>query len=186
MFANRSSDNRRARPAIASGCHVPPAHTADQSGSSVGDNRRGAAVGIPADCKCAAEVGTGKVEKYVGNRGSGRSGSMRFLRNPEGSTLRTPKNKAGQFCLAITLREAFPMLAPGNFRLRDSTVKPMSQASAQSNNECDLEAGCRVLTASPPMGTTEPGTAGAARTVQTGAVSRRPRQVSCIYIYYVL
>ena len=117
-----------------------------------------------------------KVEKYVGNRGGGRSGSMRFLRNPEGSTLRTPKNKAGQFCLAITLREAFPMLAPGNFRLRDSTVKPMSQASAQSNNECDLEAGCRVLTASPPMGTTEPGTAGAARTVQTGAVSRRPRQ----------
>jgi hypothetical protein len=53
-----------------------------------------------------------KVEKYVGNRGGGRSGSMRFLRNPEGSTLRTPKNKAGQFCLAITLREAFPMLAP--------------------------------------------------------------------------
>jgi hypothetical protein len=186
VFANRSSDNRRARPAIASGYHVPPAHIADQSGSSVGDNRSGAAVGIPACCKCAAEVGTGKVEKYVGNRGSGRSGSMRFLRNPEGSTLRTPKNKAGQFCLVITLREAFQCWRPA-ISVRGiplSNLCPTLQRNQITSG--DLEAGCRVLTASPPMGTTEPGAAGAARTVQTGAVSRRPRQVSCIYIYYVL
>jgi hypothetical protein len=34
--------------------------------------------------KHAAEVGTGTVEKYVGNRGSGRSGSMRLLRTRKG------------------------------------------------------------------------------------------------------
>jgi len=80
-FANRSSDRRRARPAIASGCHEPPAHIADQSGSFAGGSRRGDAAGTRLGCKRAAGVGKVRVGMLVGSKGSGVWGSRRLLRS---------------------------------------------------------------------------------------------------------
>lgn len=91
-FANRFSDNRHVRPATVSGCRGPLARTTDRFESSVGGSRRGDDAGIPARCKHAAEVGTASVGKGAGNKGRGRSGSMRLLRRSKGLTLEETRN----------------------------------------------------------------------------------------------